>query len=72
MKGIFMTVKRLLELIDKHGNNFGHADGDEVKKHYGEGFDKVFHEAIRSGYISREGPVGSITLSSSGMREARR
>lgn len=61
----------MLKLIDSMSDDMGCADGKAVEAAYGEGFKRTVMEAFEDGYLDRNGPLGSLKLSSSGRSKAR-
>jgi hypothetical protein len=63
-----MANQRLLQIIleESEKSPMGMADGKIVAERYGDGFHEAFIGLIQQGYISRDGIVGTITLSPSG------
>lgn len=66
-----MSYQELLKIIhDECIEQDGFATGDTVKRRYGPDFDNQFTILVQRGFISREGPVGSISLTVSGWSAA--
>lgn len=66
-----MGQNELLEIIRQECEaNGGYADGKVVRERYGDNFSNDFRLLVQRGYISKSGPVGSISLSPSGWSAA--
>lgn len=69
-----MADNRLLQIILEESQNSprGEANGKEVARRYGAGFQEAFIVLVREGMIASSGPVDTITLSPAGRRAAAR
>ena len=67
-----MVDLNLLKIIHEESEQSGFADGKTVEDRYGSGFSEAFRALIQRGYISRQGPVGSISLTPTGHAAAER